>query len=532
MSTKPASVFRRESLVWSVLLAAALAALTWWWAIGRPVDLPDAPSARIACVSYSPFRLPGESPLDPGAFISPAHIETDLRALSQRFDCVRTYSQGQGLGVVPEIAGRNGMKVLLGIWLGSDREANAEQIRLGIATARKYPDVVRAVIVGNEVLLRGDLSSAELAGYLAQVRAAVPEPVTYADVWEFWMRHPELARSVDYLTIHILPYWEDKPVPPERAVQHVATVYAKVQQEFPGRRVMIGETGWPSAGRSRQEASASVVNEARYLREFLRYAAQTKLPYNVIEAFDQPWKRKLEGTVGGYWGIFDAQARPKFPMQGPVTEEPHWWLGWLAAGAGGGLFLLAGAWLRHRRGWRDALALGLAGIASGGALAWQFRQMLFACRNPWEWTLSLAACVLALFTALRLARWIAAHLSGVTRPFVPGWLRFGWLFVLAYYGLLLVFDGRYRDFPLGLFVLPCMGYALAGALSDPHKRALPRLEQRFLAAWLPLLGAIVVVQEVGLNPVAWLWLGLNLLLALSVLLDWRAARIRLQAQQA
>ncbi|HZX72762.1 MAG TPA: glycoside hydrolase family 17 [Rhodanobacter sp.] len=532
MLSKPAAVLRREGLVWLALASASLAAVVWWWAIGRPVNLPDAPSARIACVSYAPFRLPGETPLDGRAFVSAARIDADLRVLSQRFDCVRTYSQGQGLSAVPQIARRHGMKVLLGIWLGNDHKANAEQIRLGIATAREYPDVVRAVIVGNEVLLRGDLSSTRLAADLAKVRAAVPEPVTYADVWEFWLRHPELANSVDYLTIHILPYWEDKPVPPEQAVQHVATVYAKVQQAFPGRRVMIGETGWPSAGRSRQSASASVVNEARYLREFLRYAAQAKLPYNVIEAFDQPWKRALEGTAGGYWGIFDAQARPKFAMQGPVIEDPRWWLGWLAAAAGGAGFVLVGAWRRHRRGWRDALALALAGVASGGALAWQGRQMLFACRDAWEWTVSLTACVLALFTALRLARWIAARLAGVTRQLMPGWLRLGWLFGLAYYGLLLVFDGRYRDFPLGLFLLPCVGYALAGVLSDPRSRVMPRLEQCFLAALLPLLGAVVVAQEAGLNPVAWLWLGLNLLLALPVLLDWRAARIRLQAQQA
>ena len=530
MSSKPAPVFGRASLAWLALLAAALGAAYWWWAIGRPVNLPDAPSARIACVSYAPFRLPGESALDASAFIGPERIDADLRALSQRFDCVRTYSQGQGLSAVPRIAGRYGMKVLLGIWLGHDARANAEQVRLGIATARAYPEVVRAVIVGNEVLLRGDLSSAQLAAYLAQVRAAVPEPVSYADVWEFWLRHPELAASVDYLTIHILPYWEDTPVPPERAVQHVAAVYAKLRQAFPGRRVMIGETGWPSAGRSRQAASASVVDEARYLREFLRYAAKADLPYNVIEAFDQPWKRTLEGTVGGYWGIFDAQARPKFAMQGPVTEEPRWWLGWLAAAVGGGLFLLAGAWRRRRHGWRDALALGLAGVASGGAMAWQFRQMLFACRNPWEWTVSLTACLLAAVTALRLARWIAARLAGHARPFTPGWLRLGWLFALAYYGLLLVFDGRYRDFPLGLFLLPCVGYALVGWLAD-GQRAMPSLEQRFLAAWLPLLGIIVLVQEAGLNPVAWSWLGLNLLLAWPVLLEWRAARLHLQAEQ-
>ena len=521
-------------LAWLALLLLALAGAGWWWAIGRPVALPDAPSTRIACVSYAPFRKAGESPLDPHAFISPQRIDADLRALSQRFDCVRTYSQGQGLSAVPGIASRYGMKVLLGIWLGRDRKANQQQIALGIATARKYPQVLRGVIVGNEVLLRGELSSAQLAVYLAQVRAAVSVPVTYADVWEFWLRHPELASSVDFITIHILPYWEDSPVSPERAVQHVANVYARVQRAFPGRRVMIGETGWPSAGRPRQAASASVVNEARYLREFLRYAATVHMPYNVIEAFDQPWKRAQEGTAGGYWGIFDAHARPKFAMQGPVVEEPRWWLGWLAGAAGAALFVLFGGSRRRR----DGLALALAGLASGCALAWQFRQMAFACRDAWEWTVSLGACALALVTARRLARAIAARLAAAAAPAPPAWLRLGWLFVLAFYGLLLVFDGRYRDFPLGLFALPCAGYALLGWLQDPRTAVMPLLEERFLAAWLPLLGAIVVLQEAGLTPVAWLWLGCNLALSLPVLLGWRRARrqarqrLRLQSQQA
>ena len=532
MPSASTPVNHRHGLAWLVLALSALAGAYWWWAVGRPVALPDAPSARIACVSYAPFRKAGETPLDLNAFISPERIDEDLRALSQRFDCVRTYSQGQGLSAVPEIASRYGMKVLLGIWLGGDRKANAQQVALGIATARKYPQVLRGVIVGNEVLLRGDLSSAQLAGYLHEVRAAVSVPVTYADVWEIWLRHPELAGSVDYLTIHILPYWEDTPVSPERAVQHVATVYARVQQAFPGRRVMIGETGWPSAGRPRQAASASLVNEARYLREFLRYAATVNMPYNVIEAFDQPWKRAQEGTAGGYWGIFDAQARPKFAMQGPVTEEPRWWAGWLAGVAGAGLFVLVGAWRRRWRGWRGWLVLKLAGFASGCALAWQFRQMWFACRDPWEWMVSLAACVLALLGALWMARWIAARMAGEISPPLPPWLRLGGLFVLAFYGLLLVFDGRYRDFPLGLFMLPCIGHTLAGWLSDPREWSMPWLEERFLAVVVLVLAVVVLAQEAWLTPVAWLWLGMNLLIALPVLREWWAGRVRLQAQQA
>ncbi|ODV05585.1 MAG: glycoside hydrolase family 17, partial [Rhodanobacter sp. SCN 68-63] len=347
----------------------------------------------------------------------------------------------------------------------------------------------------NEVLLRGEQSPAALAGYLRQARAALPPavPITYADVWEFWLRHAELVGSVDYITVHVLPYWEDDPVPPGRAVQHVADVYARVRAAFPGKPVMIGETGWPSAGRPRQGATASVVNEARYLREFLRYAATVQMPYNVIEAFDQGWKRAQEGTVGGYWGIFDAQAQPKFPMQGPVTEVPRWWLGWLAAALGGVLFLLVG----RPRGRLAALALMLAGIASGTALAWQVRQMLYACGPLWEWLLSGAACAAALLTAIVLARALAAAMQCVD-----------------------VALGRYRDFPLGLFALPAVGYALV-ALAGIGVAGARRREDVLLAVAIILLAALVLVQERGINPVAWLWLGLSVLLGAAVLLPPR-----------
>ncbi len=211
MSSASSPVNHRYGFAWLVLVLLALAGAYWWWAIGRPVALPDAPSARIACVSYAPFRKVGETPLDP------ERVHQSPQRIDDRFACavaaasiaVRTYSQGQGLSAVPEIASRYGMKVLLGIWLGSDKKANEQQVQLGIAIAHKYPQVLRGVIVGNEVLLRGELSSAQVAGYLHEVRAAISVPVTYADVWEFWLRHPELAGSVDYLTIHILPYWED-----------------------------------------------------------------------------------------------------------------------------------------------------------------------------------------------------------------------------------------------------------------------------------------------------------------------------------
>jgi exo-beta-1,3-glucanase (GH17 family) len=527
-------------LAWIVLVLAAVFGAAYWWSLGRPVNLPDSPTARIACVSYAPFRLEGETPFDLHAFIPPERIDADLKALSTRFDCVRTYSMSQGLGAVPDIAGRYGMKVLMGIWLGRDPVANEREIELGLAAASRDHDTLRGIVVGNEVLLRNELSERALAAYIERVNAATDVPVTYADVWEFWQKHPALAKVTDYLTIHILPYWEDEPVAPEKAVQHVADVYRKMKAEFPGKQIMIGETGWPSQGRSRRDASASLVNEARYVREFLNYAATVDMPYNLIEAFDQPWKRDLEGTVGGFWGIFDAQARPKFAMQGPIVEEPRWTWAIAAGGVGSLLFLLAGAFRRRWHGVSGWLALALAGFATGTTLAAHARLLLFACRNDVEWATGIAIGVAGLLTALSLGRAIASRLAFPVNPaavapspvererFGIAWTdaftpqRFFWMFVLTLYGILMVFNGRYRDFPIGLFAMPCIGFFVLALLRTRDRALMPLVEERLMAIWLVLLGASVVVQETGANAVSWGWLLLNLALALPVLIAWRS----------
>ncbi|WP_036139313.1 glycoside hydrolase family 17 protein [Luteibacter sp. 9135] len=530
-------------LAWLILALAAVFGAGYWFVLGRPITLPDSPTAKIACVSYAPFRLKGETPFDIHAFIPPERIDADLKALSTRFDCVRTYSMGQGLGAVPDLAGRYGMKVLMGIWLGRDPAANEREIQLGLAAARRDHDSLRGIVVGNEVLLRGELSEKELAGYISRVNKATDVPVTYADVWEFWQKHPALAKATDYLTIHILPYWEDQPVAPEDAVRHVADVYQKMKREFPGKAIMIGETGWPSQGRTRRDASASLVNEARYMREFLNYAATVDMPYNVIEAFDQPWKRDLEGTVGGYWGIFDVDAEPKFAMQGPIIEEPRWTWAIAAGGLMALVFLAAGAVRRRWRGASGWVALALAGFATGTALAAHLRLLSFAARNDVEWTVGIVIGLLALVTTVSLSRTIAARLASPVDPaavaprpverrrlgiawsdvFTPQ--RFFWMFVLTLYGILLVFNGRYRDFPIGLFALPCIGFLVLGVLRTRNDTPMPLVEERLLAVWLPLLAVAVVVQEQGANAVSWGWLVLNLAMALPVLSAWRRARL-------
>ena len=240
---------------------------------------------------------------------TPAQIEQDLAQLAKVSDCVRTYSVDFGLDQVPEIAQRHGLKVLLGLWVSGHTDRTQYQISTGVALANRFPDVVRAIIVGNEVLLRGEVSPAMLAETIRGVKSRVKMQVTYADVWEFWLRYRELANVVDFVTIHILPYWEDDPVAARAAADHVDTIRKRVVENFPGKEIVIGEVGWPSAGRMREAALPSPANQARVIADVLERGKRERFRVNVIEAFDQPWKRALEGTVGGHWGLFDDATR-------------------------------------------------------------------------------------------------------------------------------------------------------------------------------------------------------------------------------
>ena len=283
----------------------------WWW-LATPITLaraPIDPAAKLQCVSYAPFRG-AQTPLVPTTQISPEQIAQDLAQLAKITDCVRTYSIENGLDQVPALAAKVGLKVIQGIWLSSNRIKNLAQIAVAVELTKEHPDVITALVVGNEVLLRGEMTTSDLAANIRSVKSRVTVPVTYADVWEFWLRNREVYDAVDFVTIHILPYWEDIPVRAKHAAGHVDDIRKRMAVAFPNKEILIGETGWPSAGRMREGALPSRTNQARVVSEILELAKREKFRVNLIEAYDQPWKRQLEGTVGGYWGLID-DAQPR-----------------------------------------------------------------------------------------------------------------------------------------------------------------------------------------------------------------------------
>lgn len=528
-----------------VALALALAALIGWAAArGRPVPLPDASLQQLPCVSYAPFRRAGHTPFDPRLLVTPAQIEDDLRRLRGLSDCVRTYGLDHGLDAVPAIARALGMRVLLGAWIGRDPLANDAQLQRALALAREHPDTVALLIVGNEVLLRRELAPAALAGLLARARADSPVPVAYADVWEFWLRHATALRPhVDVAAIHVLPYWEDEPVRAADAVRHLHAVTARMREALAPLPILVAETGWPAAGRQRGPAAPGREAQVRVVRGIASAAlpAPQDLPaFNLIEGFDQPWKRALEGAVGGYWGVFDAEGRQRVSLRGALPAPQGWHLPLAWAGAGALAMLVLVAVRGQRRGGVAARAEGdsrgrapgrvgamrgvpavllMSGAGIGALAALQFEALQVQSRTPIDWAagviMALAATVTALAVALRLGALLehgadalgprpglhmpSARERGPGTPLGAGLLavsQCALLFGVAVIVLQLAFDPRYRPLLWPVLAAPAVLLAALCALGD--RLAVDARAERLLAA-VCAAAAIWVLAAEGLR---------------------------------
>ncbi len=220
------------------------------------------------------------------------------------------------------------------------------------------------MIAGNETVLHGALTPAELGAYLDQLRRRLKVPVSTAEPWHVWLRHPELARQVDFITVHLLPYWEGVPV--ETAVDYAFQRLDEVRARFPRKPILIGEIGWPSGGDRLDAARAGPAEQAAFIRTFLARAQGKKLDYFLMEGVDQPWKSATEGRVGAYWGIFDAARSPKFAFEGPIHADPYWRAKAAIASLAGfaAALAVALAFARMRLAGRVAFALAAQAVVS------------------------------------------------------------------------------------------------------------------------------------------------------------------------
>jgi exo-beta-1,3-glucanase (GH17 family)/glycosyltransferase involved in cell wall biosynthesis len=292
------------------------------WGLLR--DREQAPdfTGMLPSVSYTPFEP--DHVVD--NIVDPDRIRAELKKLSTMTRAIRSYSSTEGNELVPPIAAEFGMKVTVGAWITKDDERNKREIAAAIDLARRNGNVI-GIVVGNETIYRADQKLEDLIELIKQVKRSVNVPVTTGEIWNIWRDNPELASNVDFIAAHVLPYWEN--FSSKQAVDQAVYLYGALREKFPGKRIVIAEFGWPSAGYNRLNADPGPFEQAVVLRNFVARADAIGMEYNIIEGLDRPWKF-FEGGVGPYWGILNAAGEPKFSWSGPIVNPDYWKLATIA----------------------------------------------------------------------------------------------------------------------------------------------------------------------------------------------------------
>src|SRR6195256_3391290 len=294
------------------------------WGVFR--DKQEAPDFKgiLPSVSYAPFE--GTSHPDVDNIPNAEKIRADLKKLAPLTRAIRLYSSTGGVELVPPIAAEFGLKVTVGAWIDKNVDRNEREIDAAINLAKRNSNVI-GVVVGNETVYRGEQKVDDLIGLVKKVKKSVNVPVTTGEIWNIWRDNPELASSVDFIAAHILPYWEN--FTDKQAVDQAVYIYGMLRDKFPGKRVVIAEFGWPSAGYNLKNADPGPFEQASVLRNFVTRAEAIGMDYNIVEAIDRSWKF-FEGGVGPYWGILNAAGEPKFAWTGQIVNPNYWKLATIA----------------------------------------------------------------------------------------------------------------------------------------------------------------------------------------------------------
>jgi exo-beta-1,3-glucanase (GH17 family)/cellulose synthase/poly-beta-1,6-N-acetylglucosamine synthase-like glycosyltransferase len=364
----------------SVVAVVALVACVHaglWTLLQRQQPAPEF-DGPLASISYSPYAR-SQHP-DLGDRPTAAQIRTDLSLIAPYARSIRTYSSTGGVEQVPAIAAEFGLKVTVGIWISKNKDRNEREIQSAIDLARHHTNVT-AIVVGNETILRGEKTFEELIELIKRVKRMSPVPVTTGETWDVWLgvkgpeateemarefaeEAPKLASAVDFIAAHVLPYWQGLPA--SGAVDEAISRYDQLRRAYPGKRIVIAEFGWPSAGYNFHASDPGRMEQATVLRDFAARAEAYGIDYNLVEAFDQPWKTN-EGSVGAYWGVFDAARQAKFAWTGPISDPDALKFAGLAVLIG--LLLSLPILAKTRATVREAATLAVAANAIGAWFA-------------------------------------------------------------------------------------------------------------------------------------------------------------------
>ena len=283
----------------------------------------ELPETQIIGMCYGPFR-DGQNP-DSGPHPTIEQIKEDLHIIKYMADYVRIYSMTEHADEMLDYAKKLGLKIALGAWLGSDEASNDLQVEKLISISQNHDNIL-FVVVGNEAIFRKSkgypegVSHLDVIKKISEVKEKVDVPVTTAEPWIVWKEKPSLAQAVDFIFANIHPYWENKKV--SNAAWHTYIKLKEVQEMYPDKRVIIGETGWPTGGQPNGPSVPGVREQEKYIREFLDIAEKAGLDFFFFEAFDEEYKKEEPNNVGPYWGLFFSNGESKHTVQTLKKIEP------------------------------------------------------------------------------------------------------------------------------------------------------------------------------------------------------------------
>ncbi len=265
---------------------------------------------RIIGLCYGPHR----DNEDPDYGIQPTikEISEDLLFIKKLTSTIRTYGAADNLEQIPILCEQHSIDCYPGAWISRFECENERQIDNLINIANQNLSCVKGLIVGNEVMLRKDITEQQLLEYISKVDSATNLSITTAETWKDWLDHPQLAEAVDVLFVHIYPYWDEISV--EEGANYILEKWNKLKAKYPNKKMVIGETGWPSQGEIRGNAVPGPENQKRFYSDFIVMAEANDIDYFYFEIFDEKWKGKFEGEAGSNWGIFssDGALKPHF----------------------------------------------------------------------------------------------------------------------------------------------------------------------------------------------------------------------------
>ncbi|MEM9688512.1 MAG: glycosyl hydrolase family 17 protein [Pseudomonadota bacterium] len=260
---------------------------------------------KIHGLCFSPY-VEGQ---EPGSKVTEAQIRERLSIIAPYCRNIRTFSCTDGHEAIPAIAKEMGLGTMVGVWLEDDMAKNDEELANALEIAKQgHIDILA---VGNEVLLRGDLTEDQLLDYINRAKDGAPDiDVGYVDAYFEFVDHPRITEACDVLLANCYPFWEG--CPSEWALLYMKEMYRKVQSVANGKRVVVSETGWPDKGTPEQGAVPSYHNAVKYLVDSVHWSEEDGIELFYFSSFDEAWKVAAEGDVGAYWGLWDKDGQPKY----------------------------------------------------------------------------------------------------------------------------------------------------------------------------------------------------------------------------